>query len=295
MSIKQKKRNFKVASLIISILILFFIGTQTTLLAPTYYRLQHFFTAMSTQEEQPTNSIPTVLIHGYSGSKWTFFTTDLRYSIENIATPSLVLRVQKDGSLQTSGVYDPAMKHPMIRIEFEDNTAKLKQNVKWLSSAMAELKNTYHINQIDVIGHSYGGLDFTYFTEYLYNQETFPEIHKFVALGTPFNGSAIGDDGVTDYDLSSTGPKKESIYFKKLKERQDSIPKQLHVLNIVGDLDDGSRSDGAVAVDSGLSAKFIFPSENYQEVAITGFWAAHSLLHENLKVDRLVQKFLWND
>ncbi|WP_051999314.1 alpha/beta hydrolase [Listeria cornellensis] len=80
-----------------------------------------------------------------------------------------------------------------------------------------------------------------------------------------------------------------------MMKRKAKIPANLQVLNIVGDVDDGSRSDGPVAVDSAKSAAFLFSNNDYREVLFTGRFAQHSWLHANIGVDREIKAFLENN
>ena len=66
------------------------------------------------------------------------------------------------------------------------------------------------------------------------------------------------------------------------------------MLNIFGDLQDGSKSDGSVAVSSAKSYKYLINgrAKSYREVEIKGKHAQHSRLHRNAQVDRLLIRFL---
>ena len=69
----------------------------------------------------------------------------------------------------------------------------------------------------------------------------------------------------------------------------------MELLNIYGDLKNGSRSDGFVSVDSARAIYCLIKTwlPNYRERRIFGVKAQHSLLHENKHVDRLTAAFLW--
>ncbi|MBC1559854.1 alpha/beta hydrolase [Listeria booriae] len=275
---------------VIVVAVLLFIAFRTTLLDPLGFRVKHALhitTAAKSEDE------PIVFIHGYDGSNWTFFTTTVRYSATDFGTRSLKLLVRENGDIDVSGVYDKAMKRPMIRVNFENPRSIIPNNATWFSKAMELLKKDYGIEDVDVVAHSYGGLTFVNFLQkYNYKANYYPEVNTFTAIGTPFNGSVVSSDGKTPYDLTATGPKKESQYFKEMMARKDKIPDNLEMLNIVGDLDDGSRSDGPVAVDSAKSAAFIFNPANYQQVLFTGRFAQHSWLHANIGVDREIKSFI---
>ena len=74
------------------------------------------------------------------------------------------------------------------------------------------------------------------------------------------------------------------------------IPKnQVSVLNIYGDLKDGSDSDGRVSNASSLSEKYLLRNvaKSYQTLEITGKNAQHSKLHQNAKVAQAIINFIW--
>lgn len=263
---------------------------KTTLFDPLFINLfgqKTSLVATPTEAERE----PIVFIHGYDGSNWTFFTTTLRYSLTDFGTRSLTLTVLENGEIEPSGSYNPKLKRPMIRINFENPTATINDNSEWLEKAMSYLKEHYSIQQVDVVAHSYGGLTFTTFAQH-FDAKKYPTVDKFVAIGTPFNGSFVSKDGKTPYDLGEDGPKKRSEYFTNLYAGRNNLASHLFFLNIVGDLTNGSRSDGPVAVDSALSARYIFKPANYQEKMFYGLFAQHSLLHMNVGVDTTIQKFL---
>ena len=77
---------------------------------------------------------------------------------------------------------------------------------------------------------------------------------------------------------------------------KEKYPKaQVQVLNIYGDLDDGSNSDGRVNNDSSkaLAALLKGRARSYQELEIKGEKGQHSKLHESAKVDRAIIDFIW--
>ncbi|MBC1435225.1 alpha/beta hydrolase [Listeria rocourtiae] len=285
---KKKRRIMIIVIVLIGLLL--FVSFRTTMFDPLGFHVKQ---ALNISSSVSADDEPIVFIHGFDGSNWTFFTTTVRYSATNFATRSLTLLVRENGDIEVSGVYDKGMKRPMIRVNFENPRSIIPNNATWFSKAMDMLKTDYGIEKVDIVAHSYGGLTFVNFLQkYNYQADNYPKVDKFTAIGTPFNGSAVSSDGKTPYDLTPTGPKKESAYFKEMMERKDKIPSNLQVLNIIGDLDDGSRSDGPVAVDSAKSAAFIFSNNAYQEAMFTGRFAQHSWLHANVSVDRKIKQFL---
>ncbi|MBC2329098.1 alpha/beta hydrolase [Listeria swaminathanii] len=240
-------------------------------------------------------AIPTLFVHGYSGTANSFGGMINRLADEGDVTKSLVMTVASDGTVSTEGTYDKFSNNPTIQVVFEDNKSSTENQTQWIQNVMKELKNNYHIEKVYAVGHSMGGVSLTSYIEKVGSDKAYPVLEKLVLIGSPLNGLVIGDDGVTAYDLTDKGPKQSSDRYSEFMKNKQNIPTHLRVLNIAGDTLNGTKSDGSVSVASALSGKFIFEgqAESYKEKIFTGKNAAHSKLHENTDVDAEVANFLW--
>ncbi|MBC1589760.1 alpha/beta hydrolase [Listeria welshimeri] len=251
-----------------------------------------------TKDEKPVSeiAIPTLFVHGYSGTANSFKGMINRLADDGSVTKSLVMTVAADGTVTSKGNYDKFSQNPTIQVIFEENKSSMVNQALWIQNVMKELKNNYHIEKVYAIGHSMGGVSLTSYIEKVGSNKTYPVIEKLVLIGAPLNGLVIGDDGVTPYDLTEDGPKQSSERYSEFMENKTNIPTNLQVLNIAGDKLDGTKSDGSVSVASALSGKFIFDGQvtSYEEQVFTGKNAAHSNLHENTEVDAKVAAFLWD-
>ncbi|EAC9071866.1 alpha/beta hydrolase [Listeria monocytogenes] len=249
------------------------------------------------KEQKPVSeiAIPTLFVHGYSGTINSFGGMINRLAEDGDVTKSLVMNVAADGTVSSDGNYDKFSHNPTIQVIFEDNKSSAANQTQWIQNVMKELKNNYHIEKVYAVGHSMGGVSLTSYIEKVGSDKTYPVLEKLVLIGAPLNGLVIGDDGVTAYDLTDSGPKKSSDRYSEFMKNKQKIPTNLHVLNIAGDTLNGTKSDGSVSVVSALSGKFIFEGQaaSYEEKTFTGKNAAHSKLHENTDVDAEVADFLW--
>lgn len=249
------------------------------------------------KEQKPVSeiAIPTLFVHGYSGTINSFGGMINRLAEDGDVTKSLVMNVAADGTVSSDGNYDKFSHNPTIQVIFEDNKSSAANQTQWIQNVMKELKNNYHIEKVYAVGHSMGGVSLTSYIEKVGSDKTYPVLEKLVLIGAPLNGLVIGDDGVTAYDLTDSGPKKSSDRYSEFMKNKQKIPTNLHVLNIAGDTLNGTKSDGSVSVASALSGKFIFEGQaaSYEEKTFTGKNAAHSKLHENTDVDAEVADFLW--
>ncbi|MCD2246917.1 alpha/beta hydrolase [Listeria marthii] len=252
-------------------------------------------TTKKTENPVSEIAIPTLFVHGYSGTANSFGGMINRLADEGDVTKSLVMTVASDGTVSTEGTYDKFSNNPTIQVVFEDNKSSTENQTQWIQNVMKELKNNYHIEKVYAVGHSMGGVSLTSYIEKVGSDKAYPVLEKLVLIGSPLNGLVIGDDGVTAYDLTDKGPKQSSDRYSEFMKNKQNIPTHLRVLNIAGDTLNGTKSDGSVSVASALSGKFIFEgqAESYKEKIFTGKNAAHSKLHENTDVDAEVANFLW--
>ncbi|WP_247224419.1 alpha/beta hydrolase [Weissella cibaria] len=92
-------------------------------------------------------------------------------------------------------------------------------------------------------------------------------------------------------------PMKMVSYYEWLLAHRDNYPnQQVAVLNMYGDLHNGSHSDGRVTTTSAKSLRYLLGNrpKSYREKEIVGPNAQHSKLHENNQVvNREMINFLW--
>lgn len=238
---------------------------------------------------------PTLFIHGYSGGKSSFGPMIDRFSSKNLGSRSLVITVKPDGNLAIQGTFDKYAKNPLIQLLFADNKSSMVNQSEWIKDAMIDLKNVYHIEEVNLVGHSMGGVSLTDYIEKNATNKSVPSVKKVALLGAPLNGLSIGDDGKTPYDLTPTGPAMQSERYAELLKNSSVISNKLEVLNVAGDTKDGRKSDGSVSIASALSGKFIYKrAASYKEKIITGKEGKHSNLHDSEKVDKWIADFLWD-
>ncbi|AQY50678.1 hypothetical protein PWEIH_14234 [Listeria weihenstephanensis FSL R9-0317] len=249
----------------------------------------------NTASKVKTIDVPTLFLHGYSGTKNSMGHMMDRLARNGDATRSLVVSVSPSGKTKYTGTWDKFATKPLIQVLFEDNKSSLENQTVWLQTVMRELKSDYHIPNVNIVGHSMGGVDGVSYLEAANNKPEFPAVKKMVTIGAPFNGLVIGDDGKTAYDLTDSGPGAQTERYAAFIANKSAIPPSLDVLNIAGDVLDGTKSDTSVSLASALSGKFIFSNAlSYQELVFTGSKAQHSKLHENKDVDAAVKAFLWS-
>lgn len=251
----------------------------------------------SDSDSKGSQNKPTIFIHGYSGGRNSFGGMINRFAKTGEGTTSLIATIEGDGTISYQGDYKKDQSNPMIQVLFVENRSTEENQSGWIKKLLLSLKEKYDIQEFNAVGHSMGGVSLVNYITMVGSDPQYPTMDKLVSIAAPLNGLEIGNDGVTDYDLTSTGPKTLTERYQNFMDSRTNIPVDLAVLSIAGDKEDGTKSDGSVSVASALSSKFIFEGqvEDYREMTFTGAKAAHSLLHENTAVDKAVATFLWKE
>ncbi|MGX7394491.1 alpha/beta fold hydrolase [Carnobacterium mobile] len=240
-------------------------------------------------------AVPTLFIHGYEGTEGSFSGMLSRFETSGWGKKALTITVQPDGSISETGTWQNQSDNPLIQVLFADNKNNEWNQADWVKAVLSYLKNTYQIDEVNLVGHSMGGVSsFRYLVTYG-EDESLPTVNKFVAIGAPFNDFVTGNEAQSLDELNQNGPLVISERYSDFAAGIQQYPKTIKMLNIVGDVQNGSDSDGTVPVRSGLAIGYLMQTNglDYHEEEIVGSQAHHSQLHENTQVDKLVGDFLW--
>lgn len=240
---------------------------------------------------------PTLFFHGWGSS----------YRAEEQMAQSLVAAgmtktitratVSKQGKVTLSGKFQKNDDHPIVEVDFQDNrNSNSRQWGQWAKATVIKLQQTYQIKTFNMVGHSMGNMAIMFYL--LEDQATLPKLKKQVDIAGHFNGILGMGDEPNQMKLTREGKpeKMQSDYQALLKLRRTYPKNQIAVLNIYGDKNDGSHSDGSVSNASSKSLRYLVSTraKSYQEQKIIGANAQHSRLHDNKKVDQLLVNFLQN-
>ena len=158
-----------------------------------------------------------------------------------------------------------------------------------------KLQARYQIKQFNVVAHSMGNMAVAYYLLDNGQNKKLPRLNKQVSLAGHYNG-ILNYDAPKDASLRKDGaPKVQTNSYQALLPLKKRYPKQVAVLNIYGDLNDGSHSDGRVANASSKSLAYLVADRaaSYQELVIKGKGGQHSRLHENRRVAQRIVNFLF--
>ncbi|MFG6119745.1 MULTISPECIES: alpha/beta hydrolase [Thalassobacillus] len=264
-----------------------------------------FFIKSPYTSSQDNSSItPTLFIHGYKGGPGSFNTMMDRLEDNRLGEKEMTVRVSSKGKIMMRGRFS-AEQHPFIQVIFHDNRASLTNQTLWLQKIMHKLKVDYGIQQVNLVGHSMGGLAAANFMTQKNN--SLPTVEKLIVMGSPFKGI----DKEEYFDINSgealTDLRPDAQLLSRLTGNKNSFPNHLKVLAIAGAIDAKYTSenadtivkqknydggDGLVSVSSALGIQEVVPANNYHEVIVRDIEATHSGLHEHPDVDKEVAAFL---
>lgn len=251
--------------------------------------------------ERDSEPIPTVFVHGLKGSPNS--TKGMMHYFNNRyygAAWVQTINIQPDGKLDVQGHYQ-WVDHPLIQINFVNRNASIPQDNIWLAKALHYIKVKDGVKRYYAVGHSAGCVTLLQ-TEMLYRKKL-PIMEKFVSVAGCYNGS-IGENDKPNavklndqyrpdhwYPINSQYPA-----YKTLVHEAKYFPTDVEVLNIYGDVGDGSHSDGRVATQSALSLDYILRHQlmKVKNVRFTGPQYFHRGLRNSPDVYQCIGTFLWH-
>ncbi|EOH99955.1 hypothetical protein UAW_00355 [Enterococcus haemoperoxidus ATCC BAA-382] len=246
-------------------------------------------------ETTQKSSIPTLFIHGYSGGNNSFGRMIKRMEKNDLTKKELVLTVSVDGKVQAKGKLTGKENNPSIQVLFEDNKNNEWNQAEWIKNCLIYIRDNYDVTQVNLVGHSMGGASSLRYLTTFGNDTNLPKINKFVGIAAPFNNFVELSNGETIDDVINKGPIVQSERYTDYVNGIENVSKDMKVMIVAGDVEDGSSSDEAVPVADALSVVSLFKTRGnvVQEKIFYGKSAQHSQLHENTEVDQLVANFLW--
>lgn len=243
--------------------------------------------------------IPTFYLHGYAG------TGNSMKLLVNSAYQSdkekdvVKAKVSRNGIVTFVGDLNFNSKNPIIDIILEDNTNKdLTKNAQWIRNVIAATMTQYHFDKFNFVAHSMGNQSFSYYMLNYGNDQHLPTLNKQISLAGNFNGEV--DINGLDLDITLNNQGKPNLMlrdYKDLLPMKQQYSKDAHVLNIYGDIGDGTHSDGRVTNVSSKSLEYLLGDRiaSYETFKVTGPKAEHSELHDNEKVIDKINAFLWEN
>ncbi|MDR0921831.1 MAG: alpha/beta fold hydrolase [Lactobacillales bacterium] len=247
-------------------------------------------TENSVAPSQKSNT-PTLFIHGYSGTTYSFKSMIKAFQRDGIAKKKSLVSVSPTGNVSFEGELSIQKDNPMIQVIFEDNKNNEWNQTEWMKKILTGLKEK-GIEKVNLVGHSMGGVDIMrYLTTY---RGTYvPTVEKVVLIGAPLN-EFIEDSQAGDFDeVVQNGPIVYGQRYVDFANGIENVPTTIRWLMLAGDKLDGSQSDGTVPVESAVATAALLREHRNEVTTKVIEKTGHSELHESNEVNRLIAQFLW--
>jgi len=236
----------------------------------------------------------TIYLHGFGGGPGSTNTL-IKNAEKDGAQKVLTATVAPSGKVTWTG--DPQkVKHPIIQVLFTNNrNPDYTVDGTWVRNVMRGLKRQYGVTEVNIVAHSMGNMAAMFYATRYGNDKDVPTLKAYVAIAGHYDGILGRDDQPNRIKLNAQGyPTPVNETYADLVRLRDKFPKNVRVLNLYGNLEDGSNSDGRVANNSSRSLKYLVaPSQaSYREQMFKGKDAQHSALHQNPAVAKAVDDFL---
>ncbi|WP_191668562.1 alpha/beta hydrolase [Limosilactobacillus walteri] len=251
------------------------------------------------------SSTPTIFVHGWGSSSHA--EEKMANAARDAGVTKTIVRanVDKKGKVTFNRQIPANSVNPIVEVNLEDNKLSAYQDDymkgyhrggEYVKNVVLALEKQHHYKKINLVGHSMGNLEIINYINDNVNNKKLPQVAHLVAIAGHYNG-LVGQSNTANATVNpQTGEpdKMDSSYRELLGLRQD-FPRNTAVLNIYGDVGDGSHSDEDVPVNSAKSLKYLVGerAKSYREIEIHGKNAQHSKLHDNAQVNRELIKFLW--
>lgn len=241
------------------------------------------------------DSAVTLFIPGYAGNRFSFGGMLQRFVTGGIANKSLVVMIDRHNHPHVQGQLDPY--RPMVQLVFATPRVAVRQQAAGVLAVVKYLIAHEHVQTMNLVAHSMGGVVLFQYLTTAAKLVNLPEVRKVVTIGAPFNDSEVGQNTypIENHPLTATGPAQTTPVYNYFLRTLQRLPNTISYLNIAGNIGDAAQSDGAVALNSALSLRFLLQPtiDQYQEFVVHGKNARHSRLHENYEVDRQIVQFLY--
>lgn len=241
---------------------------------------------------------PTLYLHGHHGGPHSMDALMASAERTDRAHAVITAVVSRRGTVTLHGRWPVGTRKPLVKIVFRNNRTLRYQRIStWLRNVLVAMQRRYGITRFNVVAHSLGNAAVLFYELRYGRNQVLPQLNKYVAIAGNFDGIPGKHRGQhPNHILPGGRPAWLAPPFKHALRRQDNL--DLHtadVLNLYGNLEDGTHSDGKVLNASSRALKYLLAGHvhSYHEREFVGWRAQHSLLRVNVGVAESVNTFLW--
>lgn len=250
------------------------------------------------------STTPTIFVHGWGSSSHAEEKMANAARQAGVTKTIVVANVDKHGKVSFNKKLPAKAINPIVEVNLADNklagyqdnyTAGYHHGGTYVKNVVLALEKQHHYAAINLVGHSMGNLEIINYINDNTGNKKLPKINHLVAIAGHYNG-LVGQTEAEKATLNQDGqPSWEDDSYKQLLSLRQTFPRNTRVLNIYGDLNNGTHSDKDVPVNSAKSLKYLVAgrAKSYQELEIKGKMGQHSRLHNNNQVNQALIKFLW--
>lgn len=250
------------------------------------------------------STTPTIFVHGWGSSAHA--EEKMTHAAKRAGVTNTIVRanVDRHGKVTFNRTIPAHAINPIVEVNLADNklsayqdnyAAGYKHGAGYVKNVVQALERQHHYSAINLAGHSMGNLEIINYINDNSSDSRLPRVNHLVAIAGHYNG-LVGQKAAEGPINQRTGePQRQDPGFRNLLPLRQTFPTNTRILNIYGDLGDGSHSDGDVPVNSAKTLRYLVSgrARSYREVEIKGRGAQHSKLHNNSQVNRELINFLW--
>lgn len=236
------------------------------------------------QRRQESAMSPVIMIPGSSASVNRFDRLVAKINRRDRQNHSLLkVKVYNDGKITYTGQIRQGDNEPFIVVGFQNNHdgySNIKKQAKMFNTAFNQLKRQYNFNNFKGIGHSNGGLIYTYFLEHYFNERQI-RLKRLMTIGSPYN-------------FAEPINRRTQMLSDFIKYRH-RLPDNLTMYSVAGS--ENYVEDGIVPLSSVLAGKYVYQGavKHYTQITVTGKLAQHSALPQNDQVLALIRRYILDD
>lgn len=235
---------------------------------------------LQNREQSPMS--PVIMIPGSSATVNRFDSMVSKInSMDHRQHSLLKVKCYNDGKITYTGQIRRNDNEPFIVVGFENNHdgySNIKKQAAMFNRAFKQIKERYSFNNFKGIGHSNGGLIYTYYLEHYYIHEHQIRIKRLMTIGSPYN-------------FSEPTSRRTEMLQDFIKYRKN-LPENIDMYSVAGS--ENYVEDGIVPLSSVLAGKYVYQGavKHYTQITVTGKLAQHSSLPQNTEVLDLIERYI---
>ncbi|WP_051999949.1 alpha/beta hydrolase [Schleiferilactobacillus shenzhenensis] len=241
-----------------------------------------------------SKQIPTLYVHGFRGGAHS--TQQMVESAARATQQDSWLQVIYDsGEITYAGNWTSDL-HPIVQVVFKDNWVGTRIISHYLEKILPALQEKFGFTQYNAVGHSVGATALVFAEMRNYDNPQFPKLNKLVLVGGPFDGVvALGDlPNFNRFTWTGRPILMNPTYLEMLLSRK-RFPHDAKVLNVYGNINNGTNTDKYITVISAKSIRYILAPivKSFSEIEVRGLPGEHSMMHDDSLVLKKINRFLY--